>query len=267
VFFHRDQAAGARHRLSRCSSGWELAGSAHVVAEGELADALAQDPLRFSTSALLRPILQDTLLPTAAYVGGPAEVSYFAQLGPLYARFGLAPPLVVPRARFLCLDARRRRLLDQLGLSTRDVLTGDDAQLSAKVAPALPPGAPEPEALAARVRKLAAEADQLGLEIGRALPADRNLERAAARTRGTVGTALERLLRRYRVTLSARDTVGAERLTRLRQALAPGGVPQERVYAWPSLAGRHGPEALKRAVLNRLAAVDPFAGALQEIEL
>ena len=48
------------------------------------------------TSALLRPLLQDRLLPTAAYVGGPAEIAYHAQIGPAYAafdaerRFGLA---------------------------------------------------------------------------------------------------------------------------------------------------------------------------------
>ncbi|MES1209295.1 MAG: bacillithiol biosynthesis cysteine-adding enzyme BshC [Pseudomonadota bacterium] len=267
VFFHRDRATGPRHRLSRSAGGWQLVGCDHLASEGELAEALAADPLRFSTSALLRPILQDTLLPTAAYVGGPAEVSYFAQMGPLYARFALSPPLIVPRARFLCLDARSRRLLGQLGLSSRDVLAGDEAALAAQVAPLLPPGAPDPDALAGRVRQLAQQAADLTRQIAQALPADRNLERAAARTRGTVAVALERLLRRYRRTLSARDTVTADRLTRLRQALAPGGVPQERVYAWPSLAGRHGPAALRAAVLDRLAAIDPFAGALQELEL
>ncbi len=119
VFFHRDRRRPVRGTGCRAvPAGWQLVGSDHLASEGELADALATDPLRFSTSALLRPILQDTLLPTAAYVGGPAEVSYFAQLGPLYARFGLAPPLVVPRARFLCVDARSRRLLGQLGLSS-----------------------------------------------------------------------------------------------------------------------------------------------------
>ncbi|MFL5303750.1 MAG: bacillithiol biosynthesis cysteine-adding enzyme BshC [Polyangia bacterium] len=267
VFFHRDRADGPRYRLSRCSDGWQLVGCDHLVSEAELADALATEPLRFSTSALLRPILQDTVLPTAAYVGGPAEVSYFAQLGPLYARFGLAPPLVVPRARFLCVDARSRRLLGQLGVSTRDVLAGDDAALAAKIAPARPTGAPDPRLLADRVQQLAQAAGDLTLEIARAFPADRNLERAAARTRGTVTTALERLLRRYGRALGARDTMTADRLTRVRQALAPGGVPQERVYAWPSLAGRHGPAALHGAVMARLAAVDPFAAGLQELEL
>ena len=267
AFFHRERADGPRYRLSRCPAGWQLVGSDDFASEGALAEALAMDPLRFSTSALLRPILQDTVLPTAAYVGGPAEVSYFAQLGPLYARFGLTLPLVVPRARFLCVDARSRRLLGQLGLSTRDVLTGDEASLVAKIAPARPPGAPDPESLAARVRQLVEQAGDLSLEIAGALPADRNLGRAAARTRGTVAAALDKLLQRYGRTLSARDTVTADRLSRVRQALAPGGVPQERVYAWPSLAGRHGPAALHRAVLDRLAAVDPFAGALQEIDL
>jgi hypothetical protein len=50
-------------------------------------------------------------------------------------------------------------------------------------------------------------------------------------------------------------------------ALAPGGVPQERFYAWPSLAGRHGPAALKRAVLERLEASGPFSATVEEIAL
>ncbi|MES1210084.1 MAG: bacillithiol biosynthesis BshC, partial [Pseudomonadota bacterium] len=61
VFFHRDRATGPRHRLSRSAGGWQLVGCDHLASEGELAEAFAADPLRFSTSALLRPILQDTL--------------------------------------------------------------------------------------------------------------------------------------------------------------------------------------------------------------
>lgn len=266
VFFHRDRATGPRHRLSRCPGGWALVGSTHVATEAEVAGALAHDPLRLSTSALLRPIVQDTLLPTAAYVGGPAEVSYFAQLGPLYARYGLLPPLVVPRARFLCVDARSRRLLRELNVSPGDVLATRQADLLARLPPARPPGAPDPEALAARARQILALTGDVAGEVAQALPADRNLRRAADRTRGSVEAAVDRLLQRYRRTLAARDGVTLARLERLYQALAPGGVPQERAYAWPSLAGRHGPSALKRLVLERLGAIDPFAGALEVIE-
>src|SRR6185312_11821050 len=79
---------------------------------------VAADPTRFSSSALLRPIVQDTLFPTAAYVGGPAECSYFGQCSALYDLFELPVPLVAPRARFRLVDPRTRERLDALGLAT-----------------------------------------------------------------------------------------------------------------------------------------------------
>ena len=64
----------------------------------------------------------------------------------------------------------------------------------------------------------------------------------------------------------AHDGVTLGRLARVRDALAPGGVPQERAYAWPSLAGRHGPAALKQLCFQRLAATGPFTTALLDLE-
>ena len=79
---------------------------------------LHREPLRFSTSALLRPLLQDYLLPTVAYVAGPGEINYWAQLAPIYDGLGrslpLQQPLLVPRARFRCLDESSRALLAKL---------------------------------------------------------------------------------------------------------------------------------------------------------
>jgi bacillithiol synthase len=267
-FFHLGSATGPRYRLARHPGGdWGLSGSDQIVSAAAVADALERDPLRFSTSALLRPIVQDTLLPIAAYVGGPAEVSYFAQLGPLYDHFRLAPPLVVPRARFRCLDAHARRLLAELSF-TPDDLARPRAELVARLPGVRPAGAPDPAVLAARARnEIAPLVAQIAGAVTAALPADKNLARAADRTRASVTRALERLTARYARKLAERDGVALARLTRLEAALAPGGVPQERFYAWPSLAGRHGPAVLKRAVLDRLAAAGPFAATLEELEL
>jgi uncharacterized protein YllA (UPF0747 family) len=96
-------------------------------------------------------------------------------------------------------------------------------------------------------------------------PADKNLARAAARTRAHVGRALERLQARYARTLAERDGVVLARLERLRDALAPGGAPQERAYAWPSLAGRLGPVMLKRMVLDRIAVDGAFSTDEKEL--
>ena len=266
VFFHRAGADGPRFRLERPSAdAWRLSGCDDTVDDGALADALARDPMRFSTSALLRPIVQDTLLPVAAYVGGPAEVSYFAQLGPLYDHYGLTLPLVIPRARFRCVDARTRRLLDELHLSPAD-LARPDVELAARQTVARPADAPDPAALARRVAdEIAPAVDAIATAVESFAPADRNLARAAARTRAHVGRALARLTGRYTHLLAERDGVVLGRLARLRDALAPGGVPQERAYAWPSLAGRHGPLALKRLVLDGLAGDAVFSTDEKEL--
>ncbi len=67
------------------------------TAPSELLEILAAEPERVSPNALLRPVFQDAILPTAAYVGGPAEVAYFAQSEVLYTRIlGRVTP-VLPR--------------------------------------------------------------------------------------------------------------------------------------------------------------------------
>ncbi len=192
-------------------------------------------------------------------------MSYFAQLGPLYDHFRLAMPLVVPRARFRCLDVHTRRRLGELGLSADD-LARPRAELLARLPSASSPGTPSAAALAGRVASdIAPAVDDLAAAVAALDPRDRNLARAAARTRAYVARALERLTGRYARKLAERDGVALGRLERLQDALAPGGVPQERAYAWPSLAGRHGPAALKGMVLERLAATGPFETALQDL--
>jgi len=267
LFFHRDRADGPRFRLERVNggAGWKLSGCDDAVTDAAIAEALAGDPLRFSTSALLRPIVQDALLPVAAYIGGPAELSYFAQLGPVYDHFGLAPPLVIPRARVRVVDARARRLLEELSLSPAD-LARPDAELAARLQGTRPSDAPDPAAIARRIGgEITPAVDEIATAVASFAPADKNLARAAARTRAHVGRALERLQARYARLLAARDGVVLGRLARLRDALAPGGAPQERAYAWPSLAGRHGPVMLKRMVLDCLAGDGVFSTDEKEL--
>lgn len=268
IFFHRDGESGPRFRIQRkvASAGetsWGLAGSAEVISHDELLRTLARSPLRFSTSALLRPIVQDTLLPTVAYVGGPGEINYFAQLSPLYAHFGLAPPLLVPRARFRCVDARTRRWLGQLGLSAADLSAPPD-ELRARLPATIPEGAADPKQLRAWVAsQIAPTVEKIASAVEAAGP---HLQRPAKRVRASVAHGMGRLIDRYARTLVERDEVTARRIRRLELALFPNRTPQERTYGWPSLAGRVGIAALKRLVLDRLRAVGPFTTDVQDLE-
>jgi bacillithiol biosynthesis cysteine-adding enzyme BshC len=81
-------------------------------------------PEKFSPNALLRPVVQDFLLPTIAYFGGPAEISYFAQSEVLYKRLLGRMPVLFPRADFTLVDPKAERILKKYHLNVEDVWQG-----------------------------------------------------------------------------------------------------------------------------------------------
>ena len=83
---------------------------------------LAGDPAALSPNALLRPVMQDYLLPTAAYIGGAAEIAYFAQSEVLYSRLLNRMPVVVPRSGFTLLDGHAQKMLERFDLTLLDCL-------------------------------------------------------------------------------------------------------------------------------------------------
>lgn len=254
-FFHPDGPEGPRYRVEPAPEGWRLVGADRVIPAGELEAAIASDPARLSTSALLRPILQDSLLPTAAYVGGPGEVDYFAQLPPLYALFELPPPLVVPRARFTVLLAKEARALEELGLAPSDLARPLRGLLEA-TAPSVDSEL-DPDRMQARLH------DAVSKELEALRPAlealDPNLGKAVPRTEEAVGRAIGKLLDKYRAALSRAQTGREERLGDLQARLYPNGAPQERVFGLPSFAALVGHEAFLAKVLEALDPLDPSA--------
>ena len=87
-------------------------------------DLLDGSPEAFSPNVLLRPMVQDTLLPTAAYIAGPAEIAYFAQASVAYTRLLGRMPVIIPRASITLVDARAARFLRKYGLQFADILRG-----------------------------------------------------------------------------------------------------------------------------------------------
>ncbi len=94
------------------------------LSRDQLRSALQDRPDAFTPSALLRPIVQDSLLPTAAYVGGPAEIAYLAQSNLIYKKFIGRMPAILPRASFTIVEPPIARLLEQYQLDFRDILAG-----------------------------------------------------------------------------------------------------------------------------------------------
>ena len=258
-FVHAPDAAGPRFRLDPLDPAGErflLAGGSGQLSRAEVARLACEDPLRCSTSALLRPLAEAYLLPSVAYIGGPGELNYFAQLAPLYPIFELSPQLFVPRLRVRCTDARTASALDALGLSPADTERPADelaAELSRRSA-----GMP----LTVRQDLVAGFHARLEALAPAALALDPKLERALRRTAATVDRAAARFASRLTRAAFERDVLLRERIERALGMLQPDGQPQERVYGLPWFACRFGLQAWKRAVE---AAWVPFDGSLREI--
>ncbi|HXJ91537.1 MAG TPA: bacillithiol biosynthesis cysteine-adding enzyme BshC [Terriglobia bacterium] len=90
-------------------------------------------PGDITPNALFRPVVQDCLLPTVAYIAGPAELAYHAQSAVLYPRFERPQPVIFPRASFTLVDPRSDRLLRKYNLKVDDVWQ-DGASLEQKIA-------------------------------------------------------------------------------------------------------------------------------------
>jgi bacillithiol biosynthesis cysteine-adding enzyme BshC len=107
----------------RPSDGGFIAGKKQESEEVTLR-ALELHPEEFSASALLRPVIQDTLLPTVAYAGGPAEIAYHAQTSVVYQRLLGRAPALLPRAGFTLIPAHVTNLMKKYNLGIQDVFAG-----------------------------------------------------------------------------------------------------------------------------------------------
>jgi len=127
-----------RQRLAlRAANGGLVAGN-KAESLDETLKALEERPEEFSPSALLRPVIQDTLLPTVAYIAGAAEAAYHAQTSLIYEKLLGRAPAILPRASFTLVPSHVSNLLKKYNLNVSDVLQGRHKLRARLEAEALP---------------------------------------------------------------------------------------------------------------------------------
>jgi bacillithiol synthase len=99
----------------------------HSAPRTQWLEKVSTNPELFSPNALFRPVVQDFLLPTAAYFGGPAEIAYYAQSQVLYKKLLGRMPVILPRADFTLIDPKAVRILKKYRLEVEDVWQGRQA--------------------------------------------------------------------------------------------------------------------------------------------
>jgi bacillithiol biosynthesis cysteine-adding enzyme BshC len=262
LFTMQDGARTPIHRRGQGSSAEFIIGSdaaaVEKLSQAELLARIAASPEQFSPNVLLRPVVEDYLLPTLVYTGGAAETAYFAQAGAVYeALLGRVTP-TIPRFSATIVEAKIQRLIERNGISVTDVFAGPEAlrrQLAERGLPADLQAAFE----AARISM----DSHLSSIKEKLVTLDRTLVDAADTARSKVEYQLERLQSQAARAEAQKSELVTRHAEALSQALYPDKGLQERAIGGCYFLARYGKEFLQQLY----DAVQPDCHDHQIIEL
>ena len=217
---------------------WEffLKGSRKTFTLSELLSVLETNPERFSSNVVTRPLFQDSLLSTVAYVAGPGEIAYFAQLAPAYEWAGLPMPLIHPRITATLIEERLERIFSKFHITPEDILSDAhgrntaifDAMIESELVP--------------RFESALAEIDR-SLETLRekVTQADPTLDGALTSLKGKVLTSVRDFESKTLAAERKRHVTTKAQLDKLLAAILPAGELQERELNLVYFLNKYGP--------------------------
>ena len=241
LLFLIDAETGARNALRRAKASAEepagvwQAGRERYSTE-DLLGILGSEPERISPSALLRPVFQDQILPTSAYIGGPAEIAYFAQSAVLFERIlGRLTP-VLPRLSATLLEPAIAELLDRHELTLETIFASNEASLAQRLAA---------RAMPVEGKKLLASAgntldDEVTALTGYLASLDEGLGRSAQTSASKMRYQMNRLRRMAANFELQKEASLARHAQAVVQAIYPQGELQERLIGAAFYLARYG---------------------------
>lgn len=228
---------GVRTPIQRSANAFFI--NENTVSPEALIEVANREPQRLTPNALLRACIQDYLLPTVLYVGGPAEVAYWAQSAPLQQQLlGRVTP-IASRFSATLVEPAHQRLLKKHGMALPDLFAGPEHTREGLAARALPRElqshfANTREDFAKRLAGLQSDLEKL----------DRTLVDAAKRAGTKIQYQVDRLRRRAARAEMRRNEEVAQHADRLSLALYPNKDLQERVYPGAYYVARYGTEMM-----------------------
>ncbi len=218
------------------------------LSSDELQRQLEEAPEKFSANVLLRPVLQDYWLPTLGYIGGPAEIAYFAQVGVVYEKLlGRITP-ILPRLSATLIEPRIERLLTKYEIELPELFHGE-CQLRDCLATRSLPAELKEKFEAARH-----SVNEAMRGVSGSLPKlDPTLVEAAGRAASKMQYQINRLEKRAAQAELRRTEILTRHATQIENVLYPKKSLQEREIAGLYFYAKYGPELIDRLIELALA--------------
>ena len=218
------ETEAGRERLYRDHEGFRLHTSGDVVSRDELLTRLESDAGALSPNVLLRPVAESSVFPTLAYVAGPGEMAYFAQLGDYFQAMGIRMPIVHPRGSATLVESKIRKVLEKFGLDV-DHLRRPFHEIAGEIARDEVPAAVQ-KAMGMLRGSVAQGVSKVESEVARVDP---TLKGPAQSVRSAAFQALDELEKKVTQAVKRENEIALAQLEKAQLHLFPDGVPQERV--------------------------------------
>ena len=198
-------------------------------------------PAEFSPNVLLRPVVQDTIFPTACYVAGPSELAYLGQLRGVYEAFDVPMPLIYQRATATLVDSNAMRFLSKHEVPLEALRAQDEAVLNELLIAQLPKSVEIAVDVAGDT--IEQRMDALAREVTKI---DATLEGATRSTLSRMQDDLKKLHAKIVHAAKRKDETLRRQFHHARAQVFPNGHPQEREIGFVTFLNKYGPGLVDR---------------------
>ncbi|UXP32919.1 bacillithiol biosynthesis cysteine-adding enzyme BshC [Reichenbachiella agarivorans] len=218
-FFYLDE--GLRERIIKEDGQYKVNNTNLTFSEEEILALVDSNPEKFSPNVVMRPLYQEMILPNLAYVGGPAEVIYWLQLGKVFEKYETAFPILLPRNFALYINKSLQKKADKFAWSDTELFksTGDLQEAY------LLQHADDSMSLNGEVEDLQKVFDQL---IAKAEVIDGSLVGFISAEHAKSVKSLDNIGKRLKKSEEKKHEVALKQIEGVKEKLFPGGGLQER---------------------------------------
>lgn len=216
--FYADK--GLRERIVEENGQYKVLNTELVFSREDIERKIETETEKFSPNVVLRPMYQQTILPNAAYVGGPGEISYWLEYKAMFEEAGVPYPVIIPRNFVLYIEKGLQQRIEKLDLKVEDFFGDKDAlikQYALKQEPF-------------SVEKEIEELEKVFANLKKSIAGvDKTLEAAteAELQKGLKG--IEALEQKAIRAIKQKSERSINQIEAIYARIFPGGVPQERV--------------------------------------
>lgn len=216
---------GIRRKLLYRDGHFEVDGIKATLTQEQLLEKLQAAPWKFSPNVALRPVTQDYILPTVAYVAGPGEISYFAQLNEVYQYNDVSMPIIYPRSGLIIIESKIQKIIDIYNLDISDLALNYE-ELFSKISKQK-----AGKNLEEIIEPSRSEVNKIFEKLTKELSNfDSNLKNISESVRRKVDHQFSILKEKAYQSQRSRDEITRNQIKRACINIYPDGKPQERVF-------------------------------------